>query len=152
METEYSKGFSVVEGTDPWRAAAQTLLDETGCLVRKWRSNMTGISYDYADEIEAPQPKTAKSFAVFAHEIGHQRLHRSNGNYPRWREEVEAWEFALDQFTRFGLPGRNKQRAVAVKSIGYAFSKAIRRGANPQTIHRTYPKWSKAVQKMEAAA
>lgn len=139
-----------IEGNEPWRSAAQQLLDEAGCEVRKWRSNMTGCSYGDTREIESPKPKTATSFAVFAHEIGHQELHRSNGSYPRWREEVEAWEFALAQFSRFGLKGRNKQRAVAVKCIGYAFTKAIRRGADPATIHRTYPRWSKAVQELEA--
>jgi hypothetical protein len=139
-----------VEGTEPWRSAAQTLLDETGCEVIRWRSGMTGRSMTYTAEIEAPRPKTARSFAIFAHEIGHQRLHRENGKYPRWREEVEAWEFAFDQFTRFGLPGRNKQRKIAVRFIGYAFTKAVRAGADPLLIHRTYPQWSKAVERMEA--
>jgi hypothetical protein len=140
-----------VEGTEPWRSAAQTLLDETDCSIHKWRSNMTGISYSYADEIEAPRPKSAISFAIFAHEIGHQRLHRRNGKYPRWREEVEAWDFALDQFARFDLKGRNKARQRAVRSIAYAFGKATRRGADPMEIKRTYPNWVRAVVRFEEA-
>jgi hypothetical protein len=112
---------------------------------------MTGCSYGDTREIESPRPKTARSFAIFAHEIGHQQLHRANGSYPRWKEEVEAWEFALAQFKRFGLKGRNKQRAIAVKCIGYAFTKAVKRGANAKTIHATYPRWSKAVQELEAS-
>ncbi len=103
----------------------------------------------YMPEIEAPRPKTASSFAVFAHEIGHQQLHGDNGSVPRWREEVEAWDFALEQFTRFGLKGRNKQRKVATKSIGYAFGKAVRRGADPEAIRVAFPRWWSAVQKME---
>lgn len=139
-----------VEGIEPWRSVAQTLLDATGCSVAKWRTNMTGVSYHYTPEIEAPQPRSARSFAVFAHEIGHQRLHNQNGNYPRWREEVEAWEFALEQFTLFGLPGRNKQIKIATRSIAYAFGKATRRGANPVEIHKAYPVWSLRVQRFES--
>jgi hypothetical protein len=144
-------GVTDLEGSGVWATAAQALLDETGVRVRKFRSNMTGISFTHYTEIEAPYPKTARSFAIFAHEIGHQVLHRDNSSYPRWREEVEAWDFALAQFARFGLKGIRKQQRIATRLIAYAFEKAIRRGVDPRLIHRTYPAWSNRVQKMEAA-
>jgi hypothetical protein len=132
---------TTVEGNEPWASAAQALLDETGCAIVKWRSNLTGTSYIHKPEIEVPRPKTAKSFAVFAHEIGHQRLHRANGNYPHWREEVEAWEFALAQFSRFGLKGGRKIRPWVRQSVHYAFHKATRRGVEYETIRKAYPQW-----------
>ena len=130
-----------VEGKDPWRSAAQTLLDESGCTIVKWRSS-GGCAYsDGSRRIEVPQPRGAVAFDTFAHEIGHIVLHERNGKVPRWREEVEATDFALEQFTRFSLKGRQKMRERRIAGIAYAFKKATRRGADPAAIKRAFPGW-----------
>lgn len=133
---------TTVEGSGIWADAAQALIDETGCEIVKWRSGLHGVSLTYKREIEVPRPKSAKSFAVFAHEIGHQQLHFENSRkYPRWREEVEAWEFALEQFTRFGLKGRRVLRPWVRRFVHRAFYRATQRGVAHETIRKAYPQW-----------
>lgn len=74
------------------------------------------------------------SFATFAHEIAHHLLHRGN-SVPRWLEEIEAWEYALDQFERFELPGVDDARRDAVRCLHYAAAKAEKR-CSPATAQR----------------
>jgi hypothetical protein len=130
---------------DPYLAAAEKLVALSGVRVRKYRSSMTGVAFTRADDwgIEAPRPHGPVSFAVFAHEVAHHLLHRS-GSRPRWLEEVEAWEYALDCFERFELRGVDHARADAARSIRYAVAKALRRGS-PETaraiLERT-PEWA----------
>jgi hypothetical protein len=132
---------TTVEGTEPWKSAAQQLLDETNAEVVVWRSNIGGRCYPTLDAIEVPRPKSAVSFAVFAHEIAH--LRHQTTTKPRYQEEVEAWEFALAQFNRFGLRLPRRVREQARRSIRYAFAKAVRRGANPDVISRAHPRWTR---------
>jgi hypothetical protein len=124
-----------------YEEAAATLLAESGCHVRKWR-HAGGVAYTDDDDwgIEAPRPRGAVSFGVFAHEVAHQLLHRS-GSRPRWLEEVEAWEYALAQFVRFELSGALQAREHAAKSLAYASRKAVRRGANRELINERMPAW-----------
>lgn len=127
-----------------YQDAADTLLRETGCTVRKWRKNNTGTAYTKSEDwgIEAPMPRGPISFATFAHEVGHQDLHRFN-SAPRWLEEVEAWEYALAQFERFGLDGIDKARADAARSIVWACVKASKRcsPASASRILARCPDW-----------
>ena len=132
--------------TNPYEIAAETLLRETGCTVRTWRKRNTGRAHTSARDwgIDVPRPRGPISFATFAHEVGHQLLHRSNGSYPRWLEELEAWEYALAQFDRFNLVGRDKAQTDAAESLAYAANKAIRRRASAETAQRIldrYPDW-----------
>lgn len=127
-----------------YEIAGKALLMESGCTVRKWRTKTTGTAYvrDRDWGIEAPRPRGPISFATFAHEIGHQMLHRG-GSRPRWLEELEAWEYALAQFDRFNLPGKDKAQTDAAKCLVYAAAKAERR-ASPETarlILDTFPSW-----------
>ena len=128
----------------PYLDAAQVLLRESGCIVRRYRTSVTGVASVRSDdwEIEAPEPLGPVSFAVLAHEIGHQLLHRTR-NRPRWLEELEAWEYALKQFERFDLKGIDRARHSAKKSLVYAAIKAARRGnaKTAQTILDRYPSW-----------
>lgn len=121
---------------NPYEVAAETLLRETGCTVRKWRKNNTGTAYTSSDDwgIESPRPRGPISFGTFAHEVGHQELHRHN-SAPRWLEEIEAWEYSLAQFDRFGLEGQEKARADAVKCIVWACVKASKR-CSPESAHK----------------
>ena len=128
----------------PYARAAQALLDESGCTVVKWRKSMTGLAFTRSPiwAIEVPEPRGPISFGVFAHEVGHQMLHRE-GRKQRWLKEVEAWEYALEQFPRFGLKGVERARADAAKSLVYAAHKANRR-CSPETaqaILDRFPEW-----------
>jgi hypothetical protein len=121
---------------DQFEQAAARLLAESGCTVRRWRSGNSGAAWtEDADwGIEVPEPRGPVSFGTFAHEVGHQMLHR-NGSAARWLEEIEAWEYALAQFDRFELPGRERTQADAAKCLRYAAAKAERRCA-PSTAQR----------------
>jgi hypothetical protein len=119
-----------VPGRSPFREAALTLLEETGCTVATWRATTSGRAHitDRNWKIEVPEPRGPVSFATFAHEVGHQVLHR-NGRRPRWIEEAEAWRYALDQFDRFELPGKDRAEADAHKCMDWTVEKTIRRRA-----------------------
>jgi hypothetical protein len=126
-----------------YRAAADVLIRESGVTVRKWRKGSNGTAYTKSDDwgIESPEPNGSVSFAVFAHEVGHQCLHRRNST-PRWQEEIEADEFALAQFERFDLAGIEQARAFAARCLAYSFSKAIRRSPRlAGVIASEYPEW-----------
>lgn len=129
---------------NPYKVAADLLIHESGITVRKWRNRNTGVAFTKSDDwgIESPSPTTARRFATFAHEVGHQMLHRE-GSRSRWREELEAWEYALAQFDRFHLPGREKAQSDAAKCLVYAAAKANRR-CSPETardILDSFPAW-----------
>lgn len=130
---------------EQFEAAAARLLAESGCTVRRWRTGNTGAAWtrDADWGIEVPEPRGPISFGTFAHEVGHQMLHRGNGSTARWLEEIEAWEYALAQFDRFELPGRERAQADAAKCLRYAASKAERRcgPATAQLILDRMPAW-----------
>ena len=125
-----------------YQAAADELLRRSGCTIRKYRDNLTGLAYTWDSDwgIETPPPTTPKRFAVFAHEIGHQMLHRGH-NRPRWQEEAEAWDYALARFAEFGLDGHDQAMELAVKSMNKSIWKALRRGANHDLIMAGAPTW-----------
>lgn len=131
------------EQTNPYEAAAQVLIRESGVTVRKWRKNATGTAYTSSKDwgIESPEPRGPISFAVFAHEVGHQMLHRHN-SAPRWLEELEAWEYAIDQFSRFQLDAKGVRQKM-VRSLRYAAEKASKRCSpeSAQALLDRYPKW-----------
>lgn len=129
---------------DRFLAAADVLVRESGVTVRKHRSSTSGVAYTRADDwgIAAPEPVGPVSFGVFAHEVGHQMLHRGN-SLPRWLEEIEAWEFALAQFERFELPGVARSRSDAAKHLRHVAGRAGRR-CKPETaraLMARYPAW-----------
>jgi hypothetical protein len=131
-------------GREPFLSAAQTLLDDSGCVVRRWRRNLSGTAYTKsADwEIEAPTPTTALRFAILAHEVGHQMLHRG-GSKQRWQEEFEAWEYAFARFDEFGLPGRGEVAGRAYACGQYAMDKALRRATRPETKNAILRGWQR---------
>lgn len=110
-----------------YAAEARSLLQRHGVIVCHWRSNMTGIAWLGHPEraIEAPHPKSPMSFAVLAHEVGHQSLGRVR---PRWREEQLAWQFAFDAMEMYGIPVTDNVMARYSDSMRYALAKALRRG------------------------
>jgi hypothetical protein len=122
-----------LEGTDPWKTAAAGLLKLSGCEIVNYRTSMRGVAWTKHRSgrwwIAVPRPKSWTSYAVFAHEVGHQMLHRGNGKYPRWREEIEAWRWALDHWG--DLPHYAKAHEHARSCIGYTMWKGIRTQKDP---------------------
>ena len=108
-------------------AQASGLLREHDVRVCHWRSNMSGIAWigHPRRPIEAPHPRSALSFAVLAHEVGHHVL---GSIRPRWREEQLAWQFAFGQMERLGVPLTDAVRERYAASMRYALAKALRRG------------------------
>lgn len=129
---------------NPYEDAAAVLLKESGCTVREYRRNNTGKAFTRSKDwgIIVPRPRGPISFGVFAHEVGHQMLHRFNST-PRWLEELEAWEYALEQFDRFELDGKEKSRQDAAASLVWAAAKANKRGSaeTARKILDRYPAW-----------
>lgn len=135
-----------LEGKEPFLSAAQTLLDETGCEIKRYRKASTGVAYTKSPEwwIVVPRPTTPERFGVFAHEVGHQVLHRFN-SAPRWLEEIEAWEYAEQQVARFELPPIDPRRIE--RCVDYALSKAIRRSSDPEALLAKVPeRWRYVVE------
>jgi len=122
--------------------AAATLLREEDVRVRATRSSTTGVAHRDGT-ITVPDARGPISFGVFAHEVGHVvRDHvRKGDRTPRWIEEVEAWEYALFQMTRFGLAGYDRVYVRAAQCLAYSFSKAIRRGVDADAIRDRFPSW-----------
>jgi hypothetical protein len=116
---------SEIEGR--YAAEALSLIRAHHVRVCHWRTNMTGIAWiGHPDRpIETPHPKSPMSFAVLAHEVGHQALGRVK---PRWREEHLAWRFALDAMERFDVPVTEQVLKRYADSMRYALAKAHRRG------------------------
>jgi len=127
-------------GTDPWLEPAVQLLDESGCVIYGYHRGVGGFAFRRDWRIVIPAVSSALRFGVFAHEVGHKMLHHDNGSYPRWLEEVEAWEYAGEQFVRFDLELPDAVLNRADNSIDYALAKAIRRGADP-TFPGLHPRW-----------
>ena len=128
---------------NPYEMAGAALIASSGCNVRKYRTSPTGTAYTQDDDwgIEVPRPRGPISFGVFAHEVGHQLMHRSNSK-PRWVEEVEAEEFALLAFARFSLDGSEKYERRAAEHLSYSFWKAVRRSERLlAVIPEAYPEW-----------
>jgi hypothetical protein len=115
----------LIEGR--YAAEAQSLLRRHGVCVCHWRSNMTGIAWigHPARAIEAPHPKSPMSFAVLAHEVGHQSLGKIR---PRWREEQLAWQFAMHAMQSHDIPVTENVLERYSESMRYALAKAMRRG------------------------
>ena len=116
---------ALIEGR--YKDEALALLRAHQVRVCHWRTNMTGIAWiGHPDRaIEAPHPRSSMSFAVLAHEVGHQALGKVR---PRWREEQRAWLFALDAMEEHGVPVTENVTGRYADSMRYALAKALRRG------------------------
>jgi hypothetical protein len=137
-----------------YREAADLLVRESGVTVRKWRTSNSGSAdlKSHEWEIEAPEPRGPISFGVFCHEVGHQLLHRV-GTKPRWLQEIEAEEYALAQFDRFGLAGRDRYEHHAARHLGWSFLKAARRSKRAAArILAEQPEWWARAERAHAAA
>lgn len=115
----------------PYAVAALAILRESGCTIRAWRREATGVAHTRSREweITVPRPTSPNRFFILAHEVAHQLLHRPDTRsrrLQRWEEEVEADEYAAEAFTRFGLPGRAEALAMQRPYLAWALYKSLR--------------------------
>jgi hypothetical protein len=108
-----------------YELAGKELENEYHITVSKYCSNLSGRAYHTTQSIIAPRPTTAKSFAIFAHEVGHI----ANGVVkPSCLSEYKAEMFTIDCFKRFGF---KMPRIVANRIkwyICYSLAQALNRG------------------------
>jgi len=107
-----------------YELAGDELLERHDVKVMTVRASMSGVAYIEDRIISAPKPIKPLHFAIFAHEVGHI----ANGHVKlRWKEELEAWSFAIAQFKVFGfrIPKEVKQRMN--HSLSFALAKALNR-------------------------
>lgn len=111
-----------------------TLLDEHGIRVQRWRSTMSGVailarSHDGTIHklLEAPYPRGPVSAAVFCHEVAHHIIGVGSVR-PRCLEELLAWDTGLSLMKRFEVPVTNRVLERRTRSMRYAVAKARRAG------------------------
>ena len=131
-----------------YAALTEGLKRQYDVRVRRWRRSMTGCAWRafYRDGrtinwVEAPQPKSPISLAIFLHEIGHHQIGFSTYK-KRCEEEFYAWRWAIDEMARLGVEPDARTLTRVERSMEYAVAKAIRRGIKtlPQTLHVYLPK------------
>ncbi|HZZ42822.1 MAG TPA: hypothetical protein VFE58_07780 [Tepidisphaeraceae bacterium] len=102
--------------------------------IHRWRASMSGCAWRIyhpdgrtTNWVEAPQPKTPISLAVFLHEVGHHVI--GFDRYLRGcEEEYHAWEWALREMRRLGIEPDHRTLRRHELSMRYAVHKAERRG------------------------
>lgn len=112
-----------------YEAIGQAILSEYGITVRKWRTDMSGVAWHHCRDIECPRPRSPLSLAVLAHEVGHHELGHTDGNrQPRWREEYDAWQFAIATLRARAITPDKRTKEHMAHSLAYALAKALNRG------------------------
>jgi len=115
--------------------------------VRRWRRSMSGCAWRVffhdgrtINWIEAPQPKTPISLAIFLHEVGHHVI-GFNTYKRRCEEEYHVWIWAIEQMKQLGIEPDERVKRRFDLSMQYAVGKAVRRGAKqlPETLHQFLP-------------
>ena len=104
----------------------------TGAAWRVFHRNGTAVNW-----IEAPQPKTPISLAIFLHEIGHHAIGFQKYRV-RCEEEYHVWLWALDEMRRQGVAPDARVNRRFELSMRYAVGKAMRRGIKqlPEPLKR----------------
>lgn len=112
--------------------------------VRRWRRSMSGVAWRVyhhdgrvVNWIEAPQPKTPISLAIFLHEVGHHAIGFEKYKR-RCEEEYYVWLWALAEMRRNQVEPDAKVHKRFEMSMRYAVAKAMRRGIKnlPETLRR----------------
>jgi hypothetical protein len=123
------------------------MIDRHEIRVKKWRRSMSGCAWRVyylngrtTNWIEAPQPRTPISLAIFLHEVGHHVI-----GFQRYRkrceEEYHVWVWALNEMKKLGIVPDEKVRRRFELSMQYAVDKAVRRGIKdlPTPLMRFLP-------------
>jgi hypothetical protein len=115
--------------------------------VKRWRKQMSGCAWSVRHAngrqinwIEAPQPRTPISLAIFLHEVGHHAIGFKKYK-KRCEEEYHVWVWAIDQMRRMGVTPDEKVTRRFELSMQYAVGKAMRRGLKdlPESLTRFAP-------------
>jgi hypothetical protein len=110
-----------------WESAGNQLLSEHGLHIATVRKSMSGFAPWEGNGICSPLPKTAKSFAILAHEVGHKALGH-NGKGKSCVHEYEAEQFAIQQFKRFGFAMPREVKLRMNRHVAYGLAQALNRG------------------------
>lgn len=110
-----------------WETAGNQLLAEHGLHIEKVRKSMSGYAPWEGNGIASPLPKTAKSFAILAHEVGHKALGHKRGG-KSCTKEYEAEKFAIAQFRRFGFTLPREVKTRMDRHIAHGLAQALNRG------------------------
>ena len=91
--------------------------------------------------IEAPQPRSPLSLAIFLHEVGHHVIGFEEYKH-RCEEEYHVWRWALDEMHRIGIEPDEKVMGRFRLSMQYAVGKALRRGIKqlPEPLKEFQPR------------
>jgi hypothetical protein len=108
-----------------WESAGNQLLAEPGLHIATVRKS--GFAPWKGNGICSPLPKTAKSFAILAHEVGHKALGHKGGEKSCFKE-YEAEQFAIQQFKRFGFAMPREVKLRMNRHIAYGLAQALNRG------------------------
>lgn len=132
----------------PYDSIIREMKQRYDVRVRRWRRAMSGCAWrvQMADGrilnwIESPYPKTPISLAIFLHEIGHHAI-GFNVYKRRCEEEYYAWQWAIEQMRRYGVPIDERVKRRYEMSMRYAVGKAMRRGIKqlPEMLVRFAPR------------
>jgi len=110
-----------------YKDAEAILLSKYELVCKRYRKSMTGYAYFNSNQIEYPDPLSAISFSVFAHEVGHKALNH-NGDGKSCLKEYDAWQFSFNQFKAFNFAITHKVKREANLSISYGLAQALNRG------------------------
>ena len=110
-----------------WESAGNQLLAEHGLHIATIRKSMSGFAPWEGNGICSPLPKTAKSFAILAHEVGHKALGHKGGS-KSCLKEYEAEQFAIQQFKRFGFAMPREVKLRMNRHVAYGLAQALNRG------------------------
>ena len=115
--------------------------------VKRWRKQMSGCAWSVRHAngrqinwIEAPQPRTPISLAIFLHEVGHHAIGFKKYK-KRCEEEYHVWVWAIEQMRKMGITPDEKVTRRFELSMQYAVGKAMRRGLKdlPESLTRFMP-------------
>jgi hypothetical protein len=107
--------------------------------VVKWSKSSCGLAWKTT--IKIPEPVDFDTLGVCFHEIGHVVLEHWKKEKPRYVEEYEAEQFAIQKLRDYGF--YNKQ--YEYRAIGYVLSKiaqARNRGHNMKKLPKEIVQWT----------
>lgn len=109
------------------RAAARLLADyQVEWIVYE---DFDGLAFPRDNQVVAHRVIDGKTFLMLAHEIGHCVLHYRSR--PRWREELEAWDWAVGVCKIYGVPVTHGMRRFMFLRLEAQFRRSASAGATP---------------------
>lgn len=123
-------------------------LMENRLVVRKYSKSDSGRCFPDGTCI-VPKAKDLKSLAVCLHEIGHWVMEHRNVKIPRWKMEMEAWDYAISEMKKEGIEPDSSVKDRMRDHLTLQFCKAYNRGMKdlPKELEGViYPEVCKALE------